>query len=113
VQIVGLSVLECYLRCASPTCRAKCSETLSSNAPVHLVGLSELDCLPTVRCSSPSCGTKCTGMPTQDAPVPGEVVEVVHDDCDEEVEDEEAAHHEEADEVEVRHVRPAPLALQI
>ena len=49
----------------------------------------------------------------QDRGVPGEVVKVVHDDSYEKVEDEEAADHEEADEVEVGHVRSTAQALQI
>jgi hypothetical protein len=43
----------------------------------------------------------------QDGPVPGEVIEVVHDDGDEEVEDEEGADDEEGDEVGVGEVGAA------
>ena len=50
---------------------------------------------------------------TQYTPVPGEVVKVVHDNGNKEVEYEKAADDEEADEVEVGHVRTAALALQI
>ena len=48
---------------------------------------------------------------TQDGPVPGEVVEVVHDDGDEQVENEEGADDEEADEERVGHVGAATLLL--
>ena len=47
----------------------------------------------------------------EDRPVAGEVVEVVHDDGDEEVEHKEGAHHEEADEEGVGHVGAAALGL--
>ena len=49
-------------------------------------------------------------MGSQDAPVPGQVVEVVHDDSNEEVEDEEAADDKESDEVEVGEVGAAAVA---
>ena len=44
---------------------------------------------------------------SEDGPITGQVVEVVHDDGDEQVEDEEGAHHEEGDEVGVGEVRAA------
>ena len=44
---------------------------------------------------------------TKDGPIPGEVVKVVHDDSNEEVEDEEGADNEEADEVGVGNVGAA------
>ena len=47
----------------------------------------------------------------EDGPVAGEVVEVVHDDGDEEVEHKEGAHHEEADEEGVGHVGATALLL--
>ena len=47
----------------------------------------------------------------EDGPVAGEVVEVVHDDGDEEVEHKEGAHHEEADEEGVGHVGATTLRL--
>ena len=43
----------------------------------------------------------------QDGPIPGEVIEVVHDDGDEQVEDEEGADDEEGDEVGVGEVGAA------
>ena len=46
-------------------------------------------------------------------PVSGEVVKVVHDDGHEQVEDEEAAHDEEADEVDVGNVIAAALTIRI
>ena len=49
----------------------------------------------------------------EDGPVAGEVVEVVHDDGHEQVEDEEAAHDEEADEVDVGDVIAAALTIRI
>ena len=48
---------------------------------------------------------------TKDGPVPREVVKVVHDDRNEEVENEEGAHNEEADEVRVGNVRPTSSLL--
>ena len=45
---------------------------------------------------------------TKDGPIPGEVVKVVHDDGNEEVEDEEGANDEEADEVGIGNVGAAP-----
>ena len=47
-------------------------------------------------------------MRAQDRPVSGQVVEVVHDDGHEEVEDEEGTEDEEADEVNVGKVGAAP-----
>ena len=44
----------------------------------------------------------------KNGPIPGEVVKVVHDDGNEEVEDEEGANDEEADEVGIGNVGPAP-----
>ena len=49
----------------------------------------------------------------EDGPVAGEVVEVVHDDGHEQVEDEEAAHDEEADEVDVGDIIAAALTIRI
>ena len=49
----------------------------------------------------------------EDGPVAGEVVEVVHDDSHEQVEDEEAAHDEEADEVDVGDIIAAALTIRI
>ena len=43
-------------------------------------------------------------MRTEYGPVPGEIVEVVHDDGDKEVEDEEWADNEETDEVKVSEI---------
>ena len=43
----------------------------------------------------------------QDGPIPGEVIEVVHDDGDEQVEDEEGADDKKGDEVGVGKVRAA------
>ena len=48
---------------------------------------------------------------TKDRPIPCEVVKVVHDDGNEEVEDEEGADNEEADEVRVGNVRPTSSLL--
>ena len=45
----------------------------------------------------------------EDGPVPGEVVEVIHDDGDKEVQNEEGAKHEEGDEVDVGKVGSATL----
>ena len=42
---------------------------------------------------------------TKDGPIPCKVVKVVHDDSNEEVEDEEGADNEEADEVRVGNIR--------
>ena len=47
----------------------------------------------------------------EDGPVPREVVEVVHDDGNEEVEHKEGANHEEADEEGIGHVGAAALRL--
>ena len=47
----------------------------------------------------------------KDGPVPCEVVEVVHDDGNEEVEHKEGAHHEEADEEWIGHIGAATLWL--
>ena len=47
----------------------------------------------------------------QDGPVPGEVVEVVHDDGNKQVEYKEGAHNEEADEERVGHVGAATSLL--
>ena len=44
-------------------------------------------------------------MRSQDGPIPCEVIEVVHDDSDEQVEDEEGADHEERDEVNISEIR--------
>ena len=44
---------------------------------------------------------------TKDGPIPSEVVKVVHDDSNEEVEDEEGADNEEADEVGIGNVGAA------
>ena len=40
---------------------------------------------------------------------PGEIVEIVHDDCDEEVDHDEGAEEDEGDEVDVGHVGAAAL----
>ena len=45
---------------------------------------------------------------SEDGPVPGQVVKVVHDDGNEEVEDEEGANDEEADEVGIGNIGAAP-----
>ena len=50
-------------------------------------------------------------MGAEDGPVPGEVVEVVHDDGDEQVEDKESADNEEADEERVGHIGAATFLL--
>ena len=47
----------------------------------------------------------------EDGPIPREVVEVVHDDGNEEVKHEEGAHHEEADEERIGHIGAATLWL--
>ena len=44
----------------------------------------------------------------KNGPIPGEVVKVVHDDGNEEVEDEEGANDEEADEVGIGNIGAAP-----
>ena len=48
---------------------------------------------------------------TKDGPISCEVVKVVHDDSNEEVENEEGADNEEADEVRVGNVRPTSSLL--
>ena len=48
---------------------------------------------------------------TKDGPIPSEVVKVVHDDSNEEVEDEEGADNEEADEVGIGHIGPTATLL--
>ncbi len=57
-------------------------------------------------------GPECDELPqvveTKDGPVPGQVVKVVHDDGNKEVQHEEGADDEEADEVGVGKVCPAP-----
>ena len=50
---------------------------------------------------------------TENGPIPGEIVEVVHDDRDEQVEDEEAAEDEEGDEVEVGDICPTTQPIRI
>ena len=50
-------------------------------------------------------------MGPEDGGVPREVVEVVHDDGNEEVEHKEGANHEEADEEGIGHVGPAAFRL--
>ena len=47
----------------------------------------------------------------KDGPVPREVIEVVHDDGNEEVEHKEGAHHKEADEEWIGHIGAATLRL--
>ena len=52
-------------------------------------------------------------MSSKDGRVSGEIVKVVHNDSNEQVEDEEAADDEEADEVNVGKVVPAALTCRI
>ena len=52
-------------------------------------------------------------MSSQDRGVSGEVVEVVHDDSHEQVENEEATDDEETDEVEISKVVAAPVTIWI
>ncbi len=51
-------------------------------------------------------------MGSQDGRVSGEIVEVVHDDSDEQVQHEEGAQEDEGDEVDVREVRPAHFVVE-